>query len=156
MLSLLSYIKDWKIVISRPPLAISIKGNMKHTEAFTAGCSFTVTSTYPMLMKTCFLWEKRLFYCYPLSSGILLSKYHTSATEEREKNLPLQWPLESMVTLLHSFDLSYEPSIIKSNKISYLEDRIIFLNNLDLDILFMKFSYLYFMLFGYSCWSSSD
>lgn len=61
-----------------------------------------------------------------------------------------------MVTLLHSFDLSYEPSIIKSNKISYLEDRIIFLNNLDLDILFMKFSYLYFMLFGYSCWSSSD
>ena len=54
---------------------------MKYTETFTASCSFTVTSTYLMLMKTCFPWEKRLFYCYPLPSGILLSKYHTSAIE---------------------------------------------------------------------------
>ena len=55
--------------------------SMKYMEKFTASSSFTVTSTYLMLMKTCFLWEKRLFYCYPLSSGNLLSKCHTNATE---------------------------------------------------------------------------
>lgn len=94
-------------------------------------------------------------YCFPNIIPVQLKK-EKEKEKEREKNLPLQWPLESMVTLLHSFDLGYEPFIIKSNKIPYLEDRINFLNNLDLDILFMKFSYLYFMLFVYSCWSSND
>lgn len=43
-----------------------------------------------------------------------------------KKNLPLS---TKYVTLSHSFGLSYEPCTINSNKIPYLEGKIILLNN---------------------------
>lgn len=94
----------------------------KHPEASTTGCSFTVTLTYPILMKTCSPWKTVLLSIF---SGTLLAKYCTSTTEEREENLPLS---TKYVLVSHSFGLSYEPCTFHRNKILYLEGKIILLH----------------------------
>lgn len=74
----------------------------------------------------------KLILTVPISSGILLSKFPTSATEKGCRgggDLPLS---TKYVTLSYSFGLSYEPCTTNSNKEPYLEGKIILLSNLRL------------------------